>query len=544
MTREQKADYVFRNGKVVTANKRNEVAETLAVRGREILYVGDLEGAEAYIGERTKIVDLNGRALLPGFIESHIHFTELSLYEGGLHTSIVQAKSISDIREILKKLVAEKKPGQWIFLGGYDQNRLVEKRHLTHSDIDDLTPDNPVCCRRVCCHMSVFNKKAMELAGIDEHTVFENPGQADRDEEGRLTGLFKEGMQAKILGSAEFFSGEECQKAFKAGEKKLHQYGVTSIHDMGSGMDNFGRNVLQEEIRQGRIKLRAYMSFNGIESREQGLEVASKLLSIGPHTGIGDGWYKMGPFKILLDGSTSGPSCWMKEPYSHDAALKGIQNYPDQDEINQLFLNACRQGFQITVHAVGDAAVEQVLEAYEYVDGKYSIKNRRFRIEHCGFVSENNLKRIKKLGVIAVSNPSFLTVNGKAYNRYYGERTETMFPHASYQKAGIPESFGTDCPVTVANPLFSIYGAVNRYDIKNGETCGASQKIDVLHAIRCQTYQGAYASFEEERKGSLEPGKLADLVILSEDILSCAPEAIKDIQVDITMVGGQIVYQR
>lgn len=537
------ADYIIKNGKVLTVNKEDKVEEAVAVKGNKILAVGSNEYINTFMDSNTRVIDLNGKCAIPGFNEAHIHFTLISLLESGLIISIANNRSISEIRDTVKKAVSSKKPGEWIYLDGYDQNKLKEQRHLTRWDFDDIAPKNPVQCTRICHHMSVYNKCAMDLAGVNDKTAFVNPDEVVRSTDGTLTGLFKESMQARI--NNEFhFSRDNCLKAFKTGEKLLHKYGVTSLHDMGGGMDNFGRNVLQDAVEKKEIKERFYIIWCNLNSRELGLAAARHMMELGPHTGIGNEWYKMGPLKLLLDGSTSGPSCYMKDAYNHDENLKGVLNFPCQKEINELFLEACKQGFQITAHAVGDGAIENMITAYEYVNKKYPINKRRFKIEHCAFTSNENAEKLKNLGIIPVSNPAFLSVNGSDYNKYYGERTEYMFPSATYKKMGIIEAFGTDCPVTPPNPIMSIYAAVTRKDIAQNVTCGENQKVDVLYAIRCHTYNPAYASFEESIKGSIEPGKLADIVILSDDILSCGVENIKNIKVDMTMIDGEIVYEK
>lgn len=543
MMKELFADYIFRNGKIITVNESDDIAEAVAVKGNRILEVGTEEEIWKYFSDNTNVINLNGRTLLPGFVETHIHFTSISMLEGGLVIQIKDAESIEEIREMLRKAVAAKKPGEWIYMEGYDHNKLKEKRHPSRWDFDDIAPDNPVSCTRICHHMSVYNTYAMNKGGIFDESEFENPDEAMRDENGRLTGLFKESLQAKLAGDYDF-NEDECLRAFKCAEKYLHSYGITSVHDMGSGLNNYGRNILQDAVKKGMIKERLYMIWCSLDGRVPGLAAANRIVDFGPHTGIGNEWYKMGPIKLLLDGSTSGPSCYMKEPYEHDKELKGVMNYPYQEEINELFLKAAKNGFQVTAHAVGDGAVEAVLNAYEYVDAEYPLKDRRFKIEHSGFTFSENIERIRRMGVVPVSNPSFITINGADYKRFYGDRVNMMFPSASYKEKGVVEAYGTDCPVTEPNPLMSIYAAMTRHDNLNDTVCGENQKVDLFYAIKCCTLNGAYASFEDDIKGSIEEGKLADMIILSDDITSCDVEDIKNMKVDMTMIDGEVVYER
>lgn len=539
-----KADIIFYDGSVITVNNRNEICSSIAVKDNKILDVGTDDYIREYESDKTKTFYLDGRTVVPGFIDAHMHFTEICMIESGIIIPIRHVKSIDEIKEIIYEEVKRKKPGEWILLTGYDHNKLKEKRHPTIRELDEAAPDNPLQCQRICNHMSVFNSAALKKAGIDKNTEFKRPDEVDIDEYGNLTGLFKSASQYMITDDVSI-SGEIYEKSFSIGERLMHKNGITSIHDMGAGMSNTGRNIMQDEILSGKLKLRAYMTFCSLASRDKGLKALDNMVELGPHTGIGNEWYKMGPVKLLLDGSTSGPSSYMKAPYSHDKKLKGIQNFKSQKELNDALFKAYKEGFQITAHAVGDGAVEQIVTAYEFIREKSDAKEfsgRRMRIEHSGFTNEDLIERMKNLSVVVISNPAFITINGSDYIRYYGERTEKMFAHRSYQNSGIREGFGSDCPVSYPNPMHGIYGAVMRKDIKRGDVCGQSQKIDILDAVRCYTYNNAYASFEENIKGSLEKGKLADIAVLSDNILNCDKEHIKDIEIDMTMIDGKFVY--
>lgn len=543
MLKEIYADKVLFNGKIITVNKNDDICEAVAVSNNKIIYVGDNNTAKEYIGPDTVSIDLEGRSVTPGFIDAHVHFTELCLQTGGIFIPVGDANSIDEIKQILAEAVKNKKEGQWIYLTGYNHNTLADRRHPTLHDLDEVAPNNPVKCIRLCHHMCVYNSYALRLAGIDDTTVFERPEEIEYDENGKITGLFKEASMDLVAADI-ILTNEEYKHAFECVNNLFAPYGITGVHDPGAGMSNTGRNMLQEALKRREVKMRVYAMYCSIDSREKGFAAINRLAEFGPHTGIGDEWFKMGPIKLLLDGSTSAPSCFTKEPYCHNPELKRLYNFPDQDELNETLLRAFREGFQVTSHAVGDAAVEHLIEAYEYISEREPIENRRFRIEHCGITNKDLIKRMKALNIIPISNPMFITANGKNYNEFFGERTEYMFAHRSYKEEGIIEGFGSDCPASPLNPMFSLYGAVTRKDIGNNEVCGGSQKTDLLSAIRSHTYNNAYASFEEDIKGSIEEGKLADMVVLSEDILSCDPEHIKDIKVDMTMLDGEIIFER
>lgn len=244
----------------------------------------------------------------------------------------------------------------------------------------------------------------------------------------------------------------------------------------------------------------------------------------------------------MLDGSSSGPSCAVIDGYSHDPSDHGLQCW-EQEEADELILEAHKAGFQVTAHAVGDKAVTIMLNAVEKAQKAFPRTDCRHRIEHCGLTNPELIKRIKDLEIVPISNPSFITINGSDYIRYYGDRVNYMFALKSYLDSGIITAIGSDAPVTNPNPMNSFYNALTRKDMKSKEVVGEGQKISVLDTVRMFTYNGAYVNFEEDKKGSLEPGKLADIAVLSEDILSYDPEKIQDVTVDYTILDGEIVYK-
>lgn len=536
------ADYIFFNGAVITVNEKDEICQAVAARGKEIIYVGSTDDALVFQGPDTEMIDLHGKCALPGFIDGHLHVYSKCLREGGIiiDASAAVASSISEIKTLLKKLALEKKKSEAICIWGYDQNKLKERRHLTRKDLDEAAPDHPVLALRVCGHIGVVNSQTLQLVGIDERTTFDHPDEVGFDDDGRLNGMFKDSSM-DLFTSKFSFSTETYYETFENVSKFLVQAGITGIHEMGGAEANC-LQAMQKSVADGIFKPRVYLTYSNITSKENSQDAANCLIKYGPKSGLGNEHFKMGPIKFMLDGSTSGPSCYTKEPYCHDPSLKGIQSWKDQEELNAYVLKAHLAGFQICAHAVGDAAIEQLVTAYEYALKQGPKGDHRFRIEHCGITSPELIERIKNINAIVISNPSFLTINGADYNMIYGGRTERFFASKTYEKNGIIEGFGSDYPVSMTNPLHAIYGAVTRKDIARNIVCGESQKISVINAIRCHTYNNAYASFSEKIVGSLEVGKLADIVVLSENILDCPLEKIKDITIEKTMIDGIIEY--
>ena len=360
------------------------------------------------------------------------------------------------------------------------------------------------------------------------------------DENGKMTGLLKESactyMWDKVV-----YTKEEYMRSFKAANDLLLSFGVTSMHD-GSFYGEETIGLYQEACREGLIKVRMYVLLYHAYGKKKTIEWVNRFISTGIHGGLGDEHFRLGHVKILIDGSTSGPSCATKEPYSHDPSLKGIQIYT-QEEADDIIIKAHNAGFNVTAHAVGDAAVDVILTSIERAMAQ-NPRPCRHRIDHCGIVNEELLDRIQKAGIVTIPNPGFFNENAEIYVKYYGDRVNYMFPLKSYLDRGITAALGSDAPVIEADPMIGIYGALARADKVSGTVAGECQRIGIMDAIRMYTYNGAYASLEEDIKGSIEPGKLADLVVLSENILETPLERIKSVKADMTILDGEVVYER
>lgn len=533
------ADLVLRNGAVITVNAENEVCQAVAVKGNQIAYVGDNEGIRPWIGSHTKIIDLKGRALLPGFIDAHCHLGMRGQNAAViLDCSAERAPDIPSIQQIIKK-AAEKAPkGAWIKATGYDQGKLKEGRHPTRRELDEAAPDNPVQLTRTCLHMGVYNSRALEEADI--HPEHFAPGEVVVDEDGNMTGLLKE-RACTYMWDKVMYTKEEYMKAFKTANDLFLSFGITSVHDASFyGPDTLG--LFQEAVETGIIDLRMYILLYHACGKEKTIEWVNDFIKTGIRGGLGDEHFRLGHVKILIDGSTSGPSCAVSKPYEHDPDLKGIQLYT-QEEADAVLIPAHESGFNVTAHAVGDQAVDVILSSIEKAQAQ-APRPCRHRIEHCALIDDTIIDRLKTAQVTVVSNPGFFIDNAAMYIKYYGQRVDRMFPLKSYLDKGIITAIGSDSPVIEADPMIGIYTAMKRADRKTGTIAGECQQISLMDAIRMYTYNGAYASLEETIKGSIEPGKLADLVVLSENILDAEPEHILDIKADMTIIDGKIKFER
>ncbi|WHZ00003.1 amidohydrolase [Peribacillus simplex] len=531
------ADLVLVNGQVITSNMEYDVNEAVAVTGNQIVMVGTNEEVKRLIGSQTEVVDLAGRSLVPGFIDSHLHITLYGTNKLGVSCKEPTIESLYDVIKEIEKKVNETPIGKWVRAWGFNETKISENRYPSRKELDLISSNHPIILRRACGHISVVNSKALEIAGIDEHTPDPEGGILVRDEEGVPTGVLIENAQMPFYEFADY-THEELLQGLMMASNDFIASGITSIHDAGvSSPENF--RVMQEAVRNGRVQVRTYAIVSTINKSE---EFVDKMIKAGISTGLGDEKFKIGPAKVFTDGSSSGPTAAMREPYADDSENYGIL-YFSQEELNRILGKAHEKGFQITAHAQGDRAIEMMLNCIEEALKKYPRKNHRHRIEHAGITMPDLVERMRELEVIPIPNPAFFLEYGDGYMKSYGERVNHMYPVRDFLDKGIIAAGGSDSPVTSFNPLLGIHGAVNRKS-STGQVVGGKQRIGVLEAIKLFTWNGAYASFEENIKGSIEIGKLADLVVLNGAILDVPTDHIKDMQVDYTIIGGKVVFQK
>ena len=533
------ADIIIKNGKVLTVNQTNDIVEAVAIRGDKILAVGSNADVDAYLGEGTRVIDAAGKTVLPGFIDAHIHVGMFGLLDHVvIDVAYPKVKSIADIQALIRADAAKKKPGEWIKLNGYDHNKLEEKRHPTKEELDAAAPNIPVQLTRCCAHMGVYNTLALEKAGVKSADQYA-PDEVVLNEDGSLHGLLKETAHMDTSTKVEY-SNEELVNGYANADQLLLSLGVTSAHDAGA-YGAVSTRALQDACLSGAVKTRINAMIFDMFGKQSGIKYIDSFLATGIHSGCGNEHFRVGPVKIMLDGSSSGPSAAVIDGYTHEPDNHGIQVWT-QEEADEMVMKAHLAGYQMTAHAVGDKAVTIMVNAIEKALAACPRPNHRHRIEHCGITNPELIERIAKLGIVPISNPAFISINASDYNRYYGSRVDYMFAMKSYLDKGIITAIGSDAPITYPNPMNSLFGALNRMDQKTRDLCGEMQKVNVLEAVRMFTYNGAYASFEENIKGSLEPGKLADVVVLDQDLLTYPVEKVQDVKVRYTLVGGEVAY--
>ncbi len=531
----ERADLVFVGGRVHTVNAADDVVEAVAVRDGRILAAGGDAEVRSLAGPGTRVVELRGRSLLPGFIDAHCHVVGLGMAKASIDCKAPGMQSIEMLQKAVRARAEQQPPGTWIRGRGYDHSRLSERRHPTRDDWDAVAPGHPVIFTRTCGHIASVSSAALALAGIDDATPDPVGGRYDRAG-GRNLGVAYETAQTPLQVAA-LPSREELGAALLAAEAAYLAAGATSVHDAG-GLVGPAFAPCQDLVAAGRLRLRIY-AFATVNSLEHPL---LGLLATGLHTGLGDERLRLGAFKVMTDGSSSGPTAATRAPYASDGHDCGIL-YWDQPGLDALLGRAHRLGFQCTVHAVGDRAIAQTLEAMARAQREFPREGLRHRIEHCGICPPDLQARVVAQGIVPAMQPAFFWEFGDGYLRNYGrERADTMFPAASLVARGVPVAGSSDAPVTDHAPLFGIEQALTRRTM-DGDVCGPSERVNLATAIRMHTINGAYAAFEERVKGSLEPGKLADLVVLAEDLARVPAERIRGVGVAVTVVGGRVVYE-
>jgi predicted amidohydrolase YtcJ len=532
-----KADYIFYNGPVITVDSRDSVREGVAIANGIIIKVGTKEDVMQLRGETTEMIDLKGRSLIPGFIDSHLHTAVMGANALALDLRWPGVGSIEEIKDKIREAAKTVPKGQWIRGWGYDHSKLKEQRHPNKWDLDEAAPEHPVMLTRVCAHISAHNSMSLNFAGVDENTVCNDPSTMEKID-GVYSGVMKENAHMAMMKVASL-SKEEIIRAMEAANQMLVSEGITSVHDSG-GYGAVQMEAFQEAVEQGKFHPRLYtMIFSFVEN----VRFVEDYLSVGIHTGFGNPHLRLGPVKLMIDGSSSGPTAATLAPYASNPSFSGILSHT-QEEIDAIIEKAHGLGWQVTSHAVGDRAVTMIVDAIEKALLKCPREDHRHRIEHCAMVNDALLERIKALGIVPIPNPIFLYEFGDGYLKNYGnERAHRMFPSKSYFDRGILAAGSSDCPITFSNPIRNMSAAVNR-KTQTGQVVNGAEGVSVAQALRMFTIHGAYASFEEKHKGSIEEGKLADLVVLSGSLYETSPVDLEGLSVDMTLIDGKVVYKK
>ncbi|HED08185.1 MAG TPA: amidohydrolase [Ignavibacteria bacterium] len=525
----------FINGKIYTVNEKQPFAQAVITEGNKILFVGSNADAKKYINRETSVTNLNGKLMLPGFIDDHVHFTSGGFFLLGLDLS--NAKSKEEFKNILKEYVSTRK-GRWITGGNWNHELWKVKKVPTKELIDGFTKETPVFIRRYDGHMGLANSYALKLAGINRDTKSPAGGLIVKDKKtGEPTGILKDNAMELISSIIPEHSHQEYIEAAEAALKYARELGVTTVEDITFPND---LRVYQELEKEGKLTSRIYtrLPINGYKN----------LVNEGIQYNFGSDKIQLGSLKAYADGSLGSTTAWFFEPYKQDTTTYGLPNDIIQDgRFKKWAFDADKNKLQISVHAIGNRANAYVLDVFSQIKKENPKWDRRFRIEHAQHIRKQDIPRFKEIGVIASVQPEHLLDDGIwAAKRIGEERAKLTHVYKSLIDAGAVVAFGTDWPVVDLNPMLGLYAAVTRRtdDGKNPNGWLPEQKLTIEEAIKSYTINSAYAAFQENVKGSIEPGKLADMVVLSNDILTIDPVKIKDVKVDMTIFDGKIVYTR
>jgi predicted amidohydrolase YtcJ len=529
------ADLALFNGKIVTVDAKESIVEAVAVKYGWILHVGSNEDVKACVGDDTEVIDLKGRTVIPGLIDSHCHMASTGLSKLMTVNLSEEAgvRSIVDIQARLAAKAATTPKGEWIRGTREDDSKLQEKRHPTRWELDEAAPSHPVMVTTVGGHFSIVNSKALEIAGVTKDMPDPVGGTFERDPNtGELTG----GVHEKAVGLVRGVREEPSRELASEGAKQMlllcAAAGITCVHDSLGGSQI--RAVLDLK-NQGELPIRVRMDVS--------IGLFPELHKLGIYRGFGDDWVRITGLKFFFDGSISARTAAVSEPYLHRADYYGVMA-TTREIARKTILDAYAAGYRIVAHANGDKAIDMYLDIMEEAQTTFPREDPRNRDIHCTVVNPRLITRIKKLGILPTIFGPYPYYHGDKLIPAFGEnRLEWMFAARSFLDAGVKIAAHSDHSAAPYPPLMGIHALVNR-TTKAGKPIGQSQKISVIEALKLYTINGAYQAFDEERLGSIEPGKLADMVVLGEDILAVPAETIIDIPIDRTIINGKTVFAR
>lgn len=530
---------IYLNATVVTMDETSPRAEAFGVMGDCFSCVGDSGSVKNWGGSEAEVVNLSGRIVLPGLIETHNHLSYFSLRMDHVDCSTPQNKDIPQVLGQLRKR-AEQTDKDGIVIGwGFDDTLVSDLRHLHRDELDSISTDHFILVTHTSGHLGYVNSRVLDTLKIDASTPDPEGGEIHRDDSGRATGLLKETALFALMDLVPKLTAAQIKPLLERAAAIANQSGVTSIHDAAIGMEGNGSEIVRayrELARDGQLNVRAYLTliYTLYEQFDQ----------LGMGTGFGSDRAQLGSIKLFQDGSIQGYTGWLSTAY-HSRQDDGHVGKPimDQKTLDDHVEKYHASGLQIAIHGNGDAAIESIITAVERAQEKCSRKDPRHLLIHCQTVRDDQLARMKSCGLM----PSFFV----EHVYYWGDRHRDVFlgperaaridPLASCLKAGLPFTLHSDLPVTPMAPFHSIHTAVNRMT-RNGELLGPDERISVHDALKAYTTWAAMAGFEEDKKGSIAPGKLADWIVVSDNPLTVDSEKLKEIKVLETVVGGRKVY--
>ena len=541
------ADLVLNNAKIYTVNKNQPEAEALAVKSGKIVFIGSNSEAKKYIGDSTEVIDVKGQFVMPGFIEGHGHIHGLGLSLTNLN--LMNVKNWDEIVAMVADAAKKAKPGDWIIGRGWHQekwNPAPAKNYLGypyHEELDKVSPNNPVYLSHASGHSAYVNAKAMELAGITSSTKNPSGGDIVKDKNGEIVGVLAEtaqGLASRAYGSWVNQQSAEAQKAKWAERMKLAEddclkKGVTSFQDAGSSFEEV--QWMKELAQQGKLNIRHWLMV-----RDNNASLRSHA-NVFPIVNEGNGFLTVNAVKVSLDGALGSYGAWLLEPYTDRAGWVGNNTF-NIDSLKAIADFCWKNSVQLCVHAIGDRANREIIDIYAAQIANDKNKDHRWRVEHAQHVNPTEIPRFKEWNVIASMQGIHCTSDAPFVPKRLGAKRseEGAYVWQSFLKAGVVINNGTDTPVEDQDPIANFYASVTR-KLKDGTEFYPAQKMTRDQALYSYTLANAYAAFQEKDKGSLEVGKYADIVILSNNLMTCKDEEIKNTKVVTTIVGGKVKFK-
>ncbi len=531
------AEVIVTNANVYTVDKAQPKAEAVAVIGDRIVAVGTAAEIDAWRGAQTKVIDAGGKLLLPGFNDSHVHFID-----GGLQLDSIDLRNTTGPEDFTKKIAERAKitpKGEWITGGDWDEERWPNPQLPTRQMIDAVTPDNPVFLNRYDGHEVLVNSVALKLAGVTSSTKSPAGGEIVKDKQGNPTGVLKDAAQGLVAEKIPPLSHERRTRAAKRALAHAARLGVTSVQAMSASFEDI--RVYSELAEKGELTTRIYAA--------PLLENWQDEAKVGIRHAWGSPVLRIGAMKAFADGSLGSTTAYFFAPYNDAPNTHGLLSEEMQplSKMRERMMKADENGLQLCIHAIGDQAISIILDLFSDVEKAHGKADRRFRIEHAQHIAPKDFDRFASLDVIASMQPYHAIDDGRWAERRIGpERIKTTYAFRTLLDKGVKLAFGTDWSVAPLDPMKGLYAAVTRatLDGKNPNGWVPEQKIKLSEAVEAYTMGSAYAEFQEKEKGSITPGKLADMVLLSDDIFKLDPSKIGDVQVDLTMMGGKVVWER
>ena len=530
-----KADTAYINGKIVTMDPEETIAEAVAIKFGRFLKVGSNEDINKLIGEDTNIIDLEGNTVVPGLIDSHCHMMAVGA-QRIKNVDLSQEAGVRNIDDLVKRLRdrAEKTPkGEWVLGYQEDDSKLAEKRHPNRWELDEASTEHPIIISTVGGHFSMANSFAFNLAGVTKETKDPVGGKFDRGKNGELVGWLHEKAIDMILPEEVTIpTREQAREGAREILTECAEVGLTCVYDT---VEKSQIRAAIDLANKGELPIRMRM--------DVGIDLFPTLNKLGIYRGLGDDWLRVCGLKFFFDGAISARTAAVTEEYLNKPGFYGVMA-TTKEIATKTIMDAYKEGYRISAHANGDRAIEMYLDIMKIAQEKYPREDPRNRDIHCTVITPKLVERIKKLGILPTIFGPYVYYHGDKLIPAFGEaRLERMFAARSFLDTGVMIAAHSDHPCAPYPPLMAIHGLVNRMT-KAGKPIGQSQKVSVIEALKLYTTHSAYQQFDEDKLGSIEEGKLADMVVLGEDILTVDTEKIKDISVEMTIIDGEIVYQR